>query len=102
MARGGTPIGATGGEESVSLTETQNGQHTHDFFPYSSDQTVGYEFQETVGAWSNVDTRATKPGTQWIRYGGYSIAGVMTMSGNGETHNNMPPYIAVNIWKRVA
>ncbi len=101
LAQGGYLLGAEGGEEQVSLTEAQNGQHAHNYYPYSSDQTVGYEFQATVGAWSNIDNHATKPGSQWTRYGGYSNAGVMTQSGGGEPHNNMPPYIVVGVWRRI-
>lgn len=98
---GGYLLGEKGGVETVSLSEAQNGQHSHNYYIFSSDASVGDDFKATVEAWSNVDTHAAKPGSQWTRYGGYSPAGVMTASGEGKPHNNMPPYIVVNVWRRI-
>ena len=46
---------------------------------------------------------ATQKATNTAYYQGTSYgSGAYTLSGGGQAHNNMPPYLAVYVWKRVA
>ena len=76
--------GSTGGEAEVALTAEQNGPHLHNF-PISSDTTpAGYG----GGMINSYNLYPYKIGTE--------------SSGEGSPHNNMPPYLTVYMWKRVA
>lgn len=85
------PAGSTGGEATVSLTGAQNGPHQHS----------GITVDGTPLSWS---FPAVTPGS--------GTAGTLTTqgeqmplaesSGRGEPHNNMPPYLAVYVWQRMA
>lgn len=85
-ADGSHAAGTTGGEERVTLSRAQIPSHQH-FYNYSG--------------------RSTTTGTDAIRL--YDAAGLenaytgsMTDNCGGESHNNMPPYLSVYIWKRTA
>ena len=81
--------GSTGGEATVSLTAEQNGPHNH----------MGLTIDGTPIAWL---WPAVSPGTG--NSGALTTSGTtvpMTgSSGNGQPHNNMPPYLAVYMWQR--
>lgn len=77
------PIAGTGGAETVALTEAQNGPHTHGP-PANSDKFWAHASPASSGQYnvlgSGVDT----------------ILGVETdTSGDGEAHDNIPPYYVV-------
>lgn len=73
--------GSTGGEAGHKLTVNEMPSHSHGL--YASDMT---------GTSSNA-----------CRYGEYAQRTVQSKStGGGEAHNNMPPYLAVYVWKRTA
>ena len=76
--------GATGGESEVTLKIEQIPSHAH-----TVKGTVGAGgYAEGVG-FANSPT----PGyTSWVG---------MSAVGGGKPHNNMPPYLAVYIWKRI-
>lgn len=72
--------GQTGGAKYVSLTEAQNGPHTHTLTSITG-------------------------GSGWYGQGGNlgGFGGVTTSSsGSGESHNNLQPYVALYRWRRVA
>jgi microcystin-dependent protein len=92
-------IGATGGESEHWLTRDEIPYHTHDF-----------EYSTSNGA-SFTSAKAGKDGNYTgDNYLGFSnsvtefasyqvrVAG----AGGGNPHNNMPPYIQVSIWRRIA
>ena len=84
--------GSTGGEENVALTSDQNGPHSHPI------ATV------VEGPYVHISQWGWKVTAEQIsNEAGYDSYGMGTEnSGKGMPHNNMPPYLAVYIWKRTA
>lgn len=85
------PIGSTGGESSHYLTIDELPQHSHGI--YGCDSRDG----------SNTLTKSTfsyKDQGQTTSY----ISGILgtELTGGGNAHNNMQPYLAVYIWERTA
>jgi len=85
--------GATGGESSHTLSVDEMPSHNHDFSRGASNK---YEhiYISTNGAWNTPSSGS-----------GYGFgAGYMTINNKGgsKAHNNMPPYLAVYVWKRVS
>lgn len=79
-------LGSTGGEETHTLTINEIPNHDHDYAILSNQSTgsgVKYSPQ------GNPDT---------IAFGTTQTGAV----GGGQAHNNMPPYLTVNVWKRTA
>ena len=89
--------GSTGGSATVALNVNQIPAHDH---------------VENDLVWMNVNGNGkyyispVSPGTFFfndVPQGGRSATGWKTKStGGGQAHNNMPPYIAVYVWKRTA
>lgn len=85
--------GSTGGEAVHALTEDENGAHRH-----------GITVQGKLYNWSNGEQQVTSLATG----GSASIpmvtgsAFTVNSSGKGTPHNNMPPYLAVYMWRRTA
>ena len=84
-SRGGAPIGSTGGEEMHTLTIEEMPSHVHQLAFFEG---------ESGGLGAAALGRNTLP----FDFANDRIG----TSGGSQPHNNMPPYIAVNIWKRVA
>ena len=92
--------GATGGSETVTLTANQSGvpAHSHKYQDYNTTYTL--------------KTTNRKPGTSTaVAYGTSLTAGggatERTSSNNtaanaSQAHENMPPYLTVYMWKRIA
>lgn len=83
----GHPAGETGGEEEHTLTVAEMPSHAH--AQYRMD--YGRDWVESGWNWSvssshqyTADQRST------------------ASAGGGRAHNNMPPYLAVDTWRRVA
>lgn len=92
--------GTTGGEAKHLLTQKEMPKHSHGFIPsYGAD---GIDFvvpTHTVGSGcSSIKSQETEhyPG-HWAT----DTWGTTSIGGN-QVHNNMPPYIAVYCWKRIA
>lgn len=88
------PAGSTGGEAAVSLTAANNGPHKHEtlIVNYNSgDLTV------PTNEWRLV---YKDPGaaTSFLMSSQYSLQ----ESGQGQPHNNIPPYYSMYIWRRVS
>lgn len=79
--------GSTGGEETHVLTAEEMANHTHGY------DYTGQSVTEGVNAIRLYQAASTQ-------YNAYS--GKATSNCGGQAHNNMPPYLAVYVWKRTA
>ena len=123
LGSGSKAVGATGGEENVTLTEAQMPAHSHarntlDFSgelygirtvfpfldqnpssgtfssePYDPDRTAQYATNASDGNGINA--------YNFSFLASRNTWGEVAWSGGGQAHNNMPPYEVVTIWKRV-
>lgn len=82
--------GSTGGEETHTLTMGEMPEHTHPM--YSGNAGGDGEWTPDEGSYL-VDSVTQTKTTWWARLG-------MSYAGGGNAHNNMPPYLAVYMWKR--
>ena len=82
--------GATGGEEEHTLTVKEMPNHSHKV----TDANGGQLNYNSNGA-SGSGNYGISPGVDWDNMKTTSV-------GSGQPHNNMPPYLAVHMWKRVA
>lgn len=84
--------GSTGGEASHTLTTSEMPSHYHD--EYLGNDGGDDSAPSGYYGWPSIASTSTKtwwaPGSKTSRAGG------------GNAHNNMPPYLAVYIWKRTA
>lgn len=92
-------IGATGGEQTHTLTEAEMPKHKHDRIRYYGN--TGW----TVGDNTGLGGRETDSNSQCAgnMTSNNTISHWVTNSaGSSAAHNNMPPYIQVSIWRRTA
>lgn len=75
--------GKTGGEKAHSLTEAENGKHSHSYTYANVNNVVKVEPSQTFGCTA-------------------AINGSTGSSGDGKPHNNLQPYVAVYMWRRTA
>ena len=80
--------GSTGGEATHQLTVNEMPSHNH---------AIGYRTNTSIttgstGQWT------TDPGTSTA----WSDGSCIQNRGGNQAHNNMPPYLAVYVWKRVS
>lgn len=80
--------GATGGEATHKLTTAEMPSHTHS--------------AAVNGGTVNYGKNRTTIGNFAIKQQGYEDGSTIFPTGNGAAHNNMPPYLAVYMWKRTA
>lgn len=88
--------GSTGGEAEHVLTNDEMPNHRHDFDrqQWRTADEVSSTQTDAIFSWRTLD-----------QVGGnatYSYKGFVSSSGGSQPHNNMPPYLAVYIWKRIA
>lgn len=84
--------GNTGGEATHTLTVDEIPKHTHNM--YSGNSGAPDTWEPDGGSYL-VDSVTQDKHTWWASLG-------MNYAGGGTEHNNMPPYLAVYIWKRTA
>lgn len=89
LASGKNASGDTGGEEKHKLTVSELPEHQHG----QSGSTLGGDVETTTAAYSSGNYVLTNG---WLRN---AVTGV---AGGNVAHNNMPPYLVVNMWKRTA
>ncbi len=88
LASGSTySSGNTGGEATHKLTVSEMPNHNHEMYTFKQTSTEEYtkKYAPTTsqGWWNTVDDN-------------------LGAVGGGQAHNNMPPYLVVNVWKRTA
>lgn len=79
--------GETGGETAHTLTVDELPSHTHE---------LSTRFQSDAGSWYPIPPMSANSGTEDKRIE------AIGHTGGSQPHNNMPPYIAVYMWKRTA
>lgn len=84
--------GATGGEATHTLTTGEMPKHTHLMY---SGNSGGDGTWEPDGGSYLVDSVTDNKTTWWAPLG-------MNYAGGSAAHNNMPPYLVVNMWKRIS
>ena len=98
LAAGDTyAAGSTGGEYSHTLKMSEIPPHSHSLVPLGTKGgTKGnYAVDNKYGAMSGADLLD-------ISGGNLFYLRATSIEGGGLAHNNMPPYLTVYIWKRVA
>lgn len=84
--------GATGGEAAVTLTVDQMPAHYHNLLgEFGATAASTFKPWETYTQLAGVNAGSKVPSGAAIEY-----------AGGGQAHNNMPPYLAVYMWKRTA
>lgn len=84
--------GSKGGEATHTLTYNEMPKHTHPMYSYNP----GGEGTWTPDEGSYLTDSVTDSKTTWWA----RLA--MGYAGGGAAHNNMPPYLVVNMWKRTS
>ena len=80
--------GATGGEATHTLTTSEMPAHTHN--------------AAVAGGTEEYGTSRTAIGSFKVITSGYLDSSTSVRTGGDGAHNNMPPYLAVYVWKRTA
>ena len=96
------PAGSQGGEATHTLTESEMPSHKGHLSagiagtaPYGKGNYKGYLDSSTMTAYGDI-------GRGWNAYAGNEMHPASEAVGGGQSHNNMPPYLSVYIWKRTA
>lgn len=93
LAAGDTyAAGSTGGEATHKLTDAEMPRHAHN---------IAKGAKNTDGAGTKFETYDAHQSESSIAEGYYWTAATL-FAGNSKPHNNMPPYVAMYIWKRIA
>lgn len=91
--------GSTGGEATHKLDLGEMPSHGHTVRVYGGVSSGGYSYVAKAGPDYVTATSTSVTGSGTL----YSVTNMSVSSnGSGQAHNNMPPYLAVYIWKRTA
>lgn len=91
-AGGVYPVNSTGGETSHKLTVNEMPSHIHNFKRVSVNYPTGLRWEDMWGYYQEVPD---EPTPSWYDNNISSVGG-------SATHNNMPPYLTVYMWKRIS
>lgn len=83
------PLGSTGGEATHTLTTAEMPSHSHVVTRATTSYASGQQSSWRALSWSGTNHD-------------YSDVVNSESSGSGDAHNNLPPYLSVNIWQRTA
>lgn len=107
---GRVPVGIDSGDTDFDTAEETGGAKTHTLtnnqMPSHSHLTVGNRTTNTTP--TNIDSIAVSSNqaignNDYVLFGGGTqTSGITNTAGNGESHNNLQPYIVVHMWKRTA
>lgn len=89
--------GATGGEATHRLTTDEMPSHTHTQNQHRHTETGNYS-SGSSGSSSGYTYSSNRSTT--THYTSYATP-TINNTGGGQAHNNMPPYLAVYVWKRI-
>lgn len=102
--------GDTGGQATITLTEQNMPVHAHDI-PYAGGGNTTITKKWSIGLMTarsqglvniiNVEGTGTAQDTTYPDLNQYYCAGTQDAGGN-TPFNNLPPYLAVYVWKRIA
>ena len=99
----GHPAGETGGAEEVTLTASQLPAHRHYTINMAKAEAgVSPDYQHTVARYDRETTSWEDCHYQLNGISNDANGGRTSPTGSGEAHDNMPPYLAVYTWKRMA
>ena len=77
-----SPVGKTGGSKTHTLTTDEMPAHNHGI-ALGAGRVLSAIYQSTNGDIKNIDSEAVQ------------------MAGGSQPHNNLQPYVAVNVWRRL-
>ena len=111
LGSGTKAVGAQGGEENVTLSIYEIPAHSHargsmDITGNLANGDV--RIDDVSGAIYNRGSGHNGSGGSWLTTpqmgfkASMNWSGYTSSNGGGQSHNNMPPYQVVNIWKRTA
>lgn len=89
--------GSTGGEAKHKLTVDEMPTHGHDLVYGSKNSESGLVISYTGSGYSSLSVEQWAWRNSGVRQNIYA-----RNEGGNQSHNNMPPYLAVYVWKRVA
>lgn len=105
LAAGGNYAeGATGGAATVTLTTNQIPAHDHKMWIYTGDSgSISVPIWDVYAAerWTNTGMFRTTSTGETGKARNSSLGDTGSVGGSA-AHNNMPPYLAVYMWKRVS
>ena len=91
---GSYPAGSTGGEAKHTLTTSEMPSHKHAATRARDADDIPDNYGGSGAAYGFVAGDSNKGNAGYV----YNTSA----TGGGQSHNNMPPYLAVYIWKRTA
>jgi hypothetical protein len=99
-------VGATGGEASVILTASQMPSHTHGgSIESGGEHSHSFSGNQSGGSSQTAEGKGASD-SHYTFYtstdGSHSHSLSISEAGGGGSHNNMPPYLVVHMWKRIA
>lgn len=122
LGSGSKNIGATGGEETHTLSIGETPSHAHNFTATTNTATLSGSILDMASQSKSIDIDAfgcfspfqsgtsraygtSVDGSAYdsVSFNGnhnHSVGGTTSASGQNQAHNNMPPYLVVNVWKR--
>ena len=84
-------LGSTGGEETHILSESEMPKHRHSFG--TANGFTWFAILESLDG---------SPHATWDTSSGNLTSGALSETGGSQPHNNMPPYLAVYLWRKIS